>query len=173
MATIMCLRSPASQPHPAGDRADVVEVGALVALFTLDGAHALLRPTPGQLRPADVDVLRTLSDLGQDIDAVREHLAPAPEAGQVPPLSVLPVGELTEAEGGEKGRVPGAHPEVAVLAGGDDLLHLLPEEESLRGHDLERQASGKRHRFVLPALQGLGLLEDILDRTGPVEGLLG
>src|SRR3972149_9096199 len=101
MAPIMCLRSPASQPHPAGDpsgaaalaghghpgdRADVVEVGALVALFTLDGAHALLRPTPGQLRPADVDVLRTLSDLGQDIDAVREPLAPAPAAGQGPPL---------------------------------------------------------------------------------------
>ena len=64
----------------------------------------------------------------------------------------LAVGELADPEGRHHRRVAGPHAEVALLAGGDDLVDLVAEEETLRGHDLERELRGERHGRAQPCI---------------------
>src|SRR5262249_10926835 len=61
-------------------------------------------------------------------------------------------GDLAQAERGQHGGVPGPHPEVAVLAGGDHLVHLLAQEEAHRRDHLQEDLGGERHGYFCIAL---------------------
>src|SRR5262245_60738116 len=82
----------------ANDRAHVVVVRILEAGLVLDDRHPLFRVPLGGLRAPDVDVLRPLPDLGEDVHAVGQDLAEPPEAGEPGRLRALAVGDLPEAE---------------------------------------------------------------------------
>src|SRR5262245_21728101 len=130
----------------ARHRADVGGVRLLEPRFLADRLHAVGRQVARALGAADVDVLGPLADLGQHVDAVRQDLAEAPEAGQVARERALAVLDLARAQHGEERGVPGQHAEVAVLSGGHHLVHLLAQQEAFRRHHLEDHPRGQGHR---------------------------
>src|SRR6266511_4634854 len=98
------------------------------------------------------DVLWALAQLGQDVHAVGQDFAEAPEARQVQPLPAHAVRDLAQTEGGQEWRVSGADAEVAVFARRDHLVHLLAEEEPHRRHHLQDDLGREGHGYLASVL---------------------
>src|SRR5260370_17156822 len=98
----------------AGHRADVLGAGLLVARLVGDPLHPLEGAGPGLGGPADVDVLGPLPELREDVHLFGEHFAEAPEAGEVPPLSVLAIAQAPHSPLAHEGGTPHPPPPLAL-----------------------------------------------------------
>src|SRR5574341_613522 len=154
-------------------------------LYDLDLGDLLfegaLRPAAGFFGADDVDVLRTLGGVGQDRDLVVAHFQEAAGDRHVNLLAGLDQAHDAALDHGQERRVHGEHSQLALGAGGGDLIDpLFGEDEPFSGYDIDFQRHDVCFRCVNAAaeprlrrggffLHLLGLLGSLFDCTDHVD----
>ena len=105
--------------------------GVVVSRFVLDPLHPFLGTLHGQLGAFEIDVLGALAEVGEDVDAIWKHLAPARETRQAPPSRVSAVEISPTPKAAISGVCPGPHSEIALGAWRYQLVHVLAQQKSL------------------------------------------
>jgi hypothetical protein len=93
----------------------------------------------GSLGPRDVDLMRLLSEMREDRDAIREHFDET--KGDCKIVLLLPdsVPQLADLEGGQQWRVSWQDAEIPLRPGELHLIDLFADEGAFRCDDFERE----------------------------------